>query len=96
MMMQRMPDRAAVSACLYDVRWRIGLKLPSAWKAFHPTTLVHFRGRLAEHGGAQLALEAGLEAMRREGHLKGHRAVRIDSTHALGMVSAMSRLECVT
>jgi IS5 family transposase len=93
--MQRMPDRAAVSACLYDVRWRIGLDIPSAWVPFHPTTLVHFRARLAKHGVARLALEAGLEAMRRDGYLKGHRAVRIDSTHALGLVAAMSRLECV-
>jgi len=94
-MMQRLPDRAAVAACLYDVRWRLGLDLSSAWKPVHPTTLVHFRERLARHGGAKLALEAGLEAMRHAGYLNGYRAVRIDSTHALGQIAAMSRLECM-
>ena len=93
-MMERLPDRAAVSACLYDVRWRIGLNLPTRWESFHPTTLVYFRRRLANSGSAKLALEAGLDAMRRTGYLKGHHAVRIDSTHALGRIAKMSRLEC--
>ncbi len=94
-MMERRPDRAAVEACLYDACWRLGLELPSDWKSFHPTTLVHFRARMAKHGCARIALEAGLDAMRGTGYLKGHRAVRIDSTHVLALVSAMSRLECV-
>ena len=94
-MMQRLSDRAAVEACLYDVRWRFGLNLPSDWKPMHPTTLVHFRGRLSRHGRAKLALEAGLEAMRHAGHLNGYRAVRIDSTHALGQIAAMTRLDCM-
>lgn len=93
-MMERLPDRAAVSACLYDVRWRIGLNLPTRWESFHPTTLVYFRRRLANSGSAKLALEAGLDAMRRTGYLKGHQVVRIDSTHALGRIAKMSRLEC--
>jgi IS5 family transposase len=94
-MMERRPDRAAVESCLYDVRWRLALGLPAKWPAFHSTTLVYFRGRLAESGKARLALEAGLEAMRQSGYLKGRRAVRVDSTHVLAQVSAMSRLECV-
>jgi IS5 family transposase len=94
-MMERLPDRAAVEACLYDVRWRFALGLQADWKPIHPTTLVYFRARLAEHGCGRVALEAGLDAMRGTGYLKGHKAVRIDSTHVLGLVSAMSRLECV-
>lgn len=94
-LMERLPDRAAVSASLYDVRWRIALHLPSDWDSFHPTVLVYFRKRLVRGGCAKLALDAGLEAMRRTGYLKGHRAIRIDSTHALGRIAKMSRLECV-
>jgi hypothetical protein len=93
--MNRLPDRAAVAACLYDARWRMALKLPAEWTPFHPTTLVYFRSRLAEHSAGKIALEAGLEAMRRTGYLKGKRAVRVDSTHMLGLVADMSRLECV-
>jgi len=93
--MNRLPDRAAVAACLYDARWRMALNLPSEWTAFHPTTLVYFRSRLAKHRAGKIAIEAGLEAMRRTGYLKGRRAVRVDSTHMLGLVADMSRLECV-
>ena len=93
--MNRLPDRAAVAACLYDARWRMALNLPPEWTAFHPTTLVYFRSRLAEHSAGKIAFEAGLEAMRQTGYLKGKRAVRVDSTHVLGLVADMSRLECV-
>jgi len=90
--MQRLPDRACAEACLYDARWRLALgDIP----AFHPTTLVNFRNRLAENGKARLALDAGLEAMRGAGYLKSCRAVRIDSTHLLARIADMSRLECV-
>ncbi len=90
--MQRLPDRACAEACLYDARWRLAL---GAVPAFHHTTLVHFRNRLAENGKAKLALEACLESMRDAGYLKSCKAVRIDSTHLLARVADMSRLECV-
>ncbi len=93
--MNRLSDRAAVSACLYDARWRMALNLPAEWTAFHPTTLVCFRRRLAKHGTGKIAFEAGLAAMRSTGYLKGRRAIRVDSTHVLGLVADMSRLECV-
>ena len=48
-----------------------------------------------QHGQARLVLEAGLEAMRVAGYLKDRRAVRIDSTHVLAELAAMSRMECV-
>lgn len=90
--MQRLSDRACSEACRYDARWRLALgDIPG----FHPTTLVNFRNRLAGSGNARLALDAGLEAMREAGYLKSCRAVRIDSTHLLGRIAAMSRLECV-
>lgn len=90
--MRRLPDRACAEACRYDARWRFALgDIP----AFHPTTLVNFRKRLADCGGARLALDACLEAMRTAGYLKSCGAVRIDSTHLLAHIANMSRLECV-
>ncbi len=89
--MQRLPDRACAEACLYDARWRFAL---GDAPPFHPTTLVNFRNRLAGNGEARLALDACLEAMREAGYLTC-RSVRIDSTHLLGRIAAMSRLECV-
>lgn len=90
--MMNLPDRACVEACLYDARWRIALgNIP----AFHPTTLVKFRNRLSANSKAKVALEACLGAMRKTGYLKSCTAVRIDSTHLLGRIASMSRLECV-
>jgi hypothetical protein len=94
-MLERMPDRQAVERCLFDVRWRLALDIPDGWTGLDPSTLSRFRARLAEHAQARLALEAGLEAMRTAGYLGRRHAVRIDSTHVLAELSAMSRLECV-
>jgi IS5 family transposase len=93
-MMERLPDRQATTACLSDVRWRLALNIPAGWKGFDPTTLVRFRKRVVRDNKAKLAMDAGLDAMRKAGYLKGSREVRIDSTHVLGAVARMSRLEC--
>lgn len=90
--MARLPDRACAEACLYDARWRVALgDIPP----FHPTTLVKFRNRIALHGKVKIALESCLGAMRDSGYLKACKSVRIDSTHLLGRIADMSRLECV-
>jgi transposase len=94
-MMERLPDRQAIMACLYDMRWRLALDIPEDWAGIDPSTLVNFRHRLAKHKLAKLALESGLAAMRSAGYLRQHGAVRIDSTHVLAQVARMSRLECV-
>ena len=93
--LERVPDRQAVERCSFDLRWRLALGIPDDWEGIHPSTLAYFRGRLVEHGQAKLVLDAGLEAMRAAGYLKNRRAVRIDSTHVLAELAAMSRLECV-
>lgn len=94
-MMERLPDRQTITACRYDARWRLALDIPEDWPGIDPSTLVYFRRRVAEHGAAAVALEAGLEAMRRTGYLRRKSAVRIDSTHILGCIANLSRLECV-
>jgi len=94
-MMERLPDRQAIMACLYDARWRLALGISEDWAGIDPSTLVYFRRRLAKHRLAKVALEAGLAAMRSAGYLRQHGAVRIDSTHVLAHIAHMSRLECV-
>lgn len=90
--MANLPDRACAEACLYDARWRVALgEIP----AFHPTTLVKFRNRITSHGKTKIVLESCLGAMREAGYLKPCNSVRIDSTHLLGRIADMSRLECV-
>ena len=53
-MLERLPDRQAVSVCWFDLRWRIALDLPADWKGIHPTTLCGFRARLVSGIGACL------------------------------------------
>lgn len=93
--MERLPDRQAVWACLYDVRWRLALGLPCDWQGFDPSSLVYFRKRVIQNDQAKLALDAALDAMRKTGYLKIRGPVRIDSTHILAAVAHLSRLECV-
>ena len=94
-MMERLPDRRAIDACLYDARWRMALNIPADWRGINASTLVYFRKRLVLHGQAKLMLDASLEAMRHAGYIKAHGPVRIDSTHMLGNIAHLSRLECV-
>jgi len=93
--MEGLPDRKAAEACTYDLRWKMALWMESDEQAFHPTSLVKFRNRLLKHELVDLGFNAVLEAMRKAGYLKAHRAQRLDSTHVIGLVSHMSRLECV-
>lgn len=93
--MERLPDRQAAEACAFDLRWKLALGMAVDEPAFHPTSLVRFRRRLLEGGLAAIAFDAVLEAMREAGYLKARKAQRLDSTHVLGLVSQMSRLECV-
>lgn len=94
-MMERLPDRQASAACRFDLRWRIALALPADWEGLHPVTLCNFRSRLAQHGQGRLALDAALAALRAGGHLASRSPVRIDSTHVLGAIATLSRLDCV-
>ncbi len=48
-----------------------------------------------EHGLTATAFDAVLDAMRQAGDLKARTAQRLDSTHVIGPVSQMSRLERV-
>jgi transposase len=61
---------------------------------FHPTTLVKFRERLIQHGLERVGFEGVLNAMREAGYLPKKTRQRLDSSHVIGLVSRMSRLEC--
>jgi len=93
--MERMPDRQAAEACQYDLRWKLALGMEVDEPAFHATSLVKFRDRLLAHGLERLGFEAVLEEMCAASYLPKHTKQRLDSTHIIGLVSRMSRLECV-
>jgi hypothetical protein len=93
--MERLPDRLAAEACTWDGRWKVALHMEVDEPAFHATTLVKFRNRLIEHGLEKLGFEGVLEAMREAGYVPKKTRQRLDSSHVIGLVSHMSRLECV-
>lgn len=92
--MERQPDRQAIGNCTFDLRWKLALGMEADQAAFHPTGLVRFRQRLIDHQLEGLGFDAALQAMRDAGYLKGKtKRQRLDSTHVLGLVAHMSRLE---
>jgi hypothetical protein len=93
--MERLPDRQATEACTWDQRWKLALHMEVDEPGCHPTTLVKFRNRLIEHGLERIGFEGVLEGMRAAGYLPKKTRQRLDSSHVLGLVSNMSRLECV-
>jgi len=93
--MERLPDRQAAEACSFDLRWKLALGMEADEPAFHPTSLVKFRERLLAHGLEQLGFEAVLEQMSAAGYLAKRTRQRLDSTHIIGLVSHMTRLDCV-
>ena len=93
--MEKLPDRQAVEAMVFDVRWKCALGMEVNQGGFDPTVLVRFRKRLLERGLDGIGLEGALDAMRGAGYLGKKRAHRVDSAQVLGLVAEMSRLECV-
>lgn len=93
--MEKLPDRHAAEAAKFDVRWKTALEMDLDEGGFDPTVLLRFRDRLLAHGLEGVAFESVLEILRKEGYLRKKTARRVDSTHVLGQISAMSRLECV-
>jgi hypothetical protein len=93
--MERLPDRQAAEACTWDGRWKLALHMEVDEPGFHPTTLVKYRERLVRFGLERVGFDGVLNAMREAGYLPKKTRQRVDSSHVIGLVSRMSRLECV-
>ncbi len=89
------PDREAAELLTYHSGWCFALNRPLGEKAFHPTSLVHFRDRLLEQEQSALAFSAVLEGLVAEGLVDPRGKQRLDSTQMMGLLSRMSRLECM-
>lgn len=93
--MEKLPDRQAVGAVTFDIRWKCALGMEVDEGGFDATVLVRFRDRLQEHGLEGIGSESALDAMREAGYLEKKTAYRVDSAQVFGLVAEMSRLECV-
>jgi transposase len=93
--MDRVPDRKAAEHVRLHLGWKYALDLELEYPGFHPTSLVHFRERLVEGGAERIGFEALLQGLQAAGFVRKNSKQRLDSTHVLGAVAKMSRLEVV-
>ncbi len=92
--MERVPDRVAAGHVVFHLGWKYALDLELTYGGFHPTVLVYFRDRLEQRGAERVIFDGVLELLIEMGLVKRKGKQRLDSTHILGYVKEMSRLEC--
>lgn len=91
--LENVPDRVAAHWAVTRIDWKYALHMPLTWQGFHFSDLSNFRQRLLEHGAERLVFEKVLNWVRACGLLKKHSKQRSDSTHVVGCVERLSRLE---
>lgn len=91
--MEKAPDRQAIERLRLHLGWKHALGLAVDDTGFHPTTLVYFRERLLEHQQGRVGFDALLQGLEEDGLIARRGKQRLDSTHILGLVAHMSRLE---
>jgi len=91
--LEKAPDRPALERVRFHLGWKQALGLAVDYGGFHPTSLVYYRQRLLEHQQTRCVFDAILQGLEHAGLVKRRGQQRLDSTHILGLVSHMSRLE---
>jgi hypothetical protein len=92
--MERVPDRVAAEHVVFHLGWKYALDLELTYGGFHPTVLVYFRDRLEQREAERVIFDCVLELLIEMGLVRRKGKQRLDSTHVLGYVKEMSRLEC--
>jgi len=93
--LENIPDRVAAQRTVARMDWKYALHMPLDWKGFHYSDLCNFRKRLLKYEAEKLIFEKVLEWVRSLGFLNKYGKQRTDSTHFLGAVERLSRLELV-
>jgi transposase len=90
---EKLTDRAAAEAARTRIDWQYLLGLPLEDPGFDHTVLPEFRGKVAEAGLEQVALDALLARLAAGGLVTAGGKQRTDSTHVIAAVAALNRLE---
>jgi len=93
--MLSMSDREAADAVSGRLDWKYALGLEADDEGFDASVLCEFRARLLEGDKITVLLDKVLEACRTHDLIKVRGQQRTDSTHVVGAVRALSRLELV-
>ncbi len=88
-------DRQAAEAVRARIDWKYALGLELTDPGFDFSVLSEFRGRLIEGSAEEMLLDALLAACKERGYLKTRGRGRTDSTHVLGSLRILNRLEHV-
>ena len=91
--LEGLSDRAAAFNLRYRIDWKIALGLELDDKGIHYSLLSRFRDRLLDDEQASYAFDKVLEYLTAIGLVKKGSKQRIDSTHVIGQVRELSRLE---
>lgn len=86
-------DRQAAEAVRARIDWKYALSLELTDPGFDFSVLSEFRARLVAGSAAHLLLDALLAACTARGYLKARGSQRTDSTHVLGVLRRLNRLE---
>jgi transposase len=88
-------DRQAAEMVRTRIDWQYLLGLAWDDPGFDHTVLAEFRGKVADAGLEQAALDALLDRLAADGLVKAGGKQRADSTHVVAAVAALNRLELV-
>jgi transposase len=88
-------DRQAGEAVRGRIDWKYALSLELTDAGFDASILSEFRSRLVAHGASERLLGELLEQFKARGLLTARGKQRTDSTHVLGAVRLLNRLELV-
>ncbi len=92
--MEKVADRGASEHVVYHLGWKYALDLELDYEGFHSTVLVYFRDRLEEKKAERMIFDGVVKLLTELGLVKRKGKQRLDSTHIVGYVKAMSWLEC--
>jgi transposase len=93
--MESVPDRKAEEHVRLHLGWKYALDVELGYEGFDHSSLGKFRDRLLAGQAERIGFDALLDALREAGLVKKRSRQRLDSTHVLGAVAKMSRLEVV-
>lgn len=93
--MEGLTDRQAADAVRTRIDWKYLLCLELTDRGFDHTVLSEFRTRLLEHGSERRLFHAILTLAMERGWVEAGGRQRTDSTHVLGAMHVLSRIEVV-
>jgi transposase len=90
---EKLTDRMAADAVRMRIDWKYLMGLPIDDPGFDDSVLSEFRGKVADAGLEQVALDALLTRLADSGLVAAGGKQRTDSTHVVAAVAALNRLE---